>query len=130
MAEQTTGRGKGAKPAEDEERVPTKRTILKRERVLVLPEDVIADPEKVAAILKAVSETKHIKSPQTTPAWVVMGEEEGESKRKAIEAFAGVAGTPEAKPGAWKAPTSSAWSDGRVHERPPEPKIEGSDLED
>lgn len=133
MAEQTPAKAAKARAAKattppKDDRTPAKRTILKRERAIIMP-DTLSD-EQVATILKAVSDTKHVKSPQTEIVWVVKGERDGESKRKAIEAFAGVAGTPEALPGVWKAPTSAAFSGGRVHERPPEPKIEGSDLED
>lgn len=129
MAE-TTGAGKkgGAAPPAEEERTPTKRTVLKRERVLVFPDTL--DEEQVAALLKAVSDTKIVKSPQTTPAWLVVGEFEGESKRKAIEAHAGEPDTPTAKPGVYKAPPSSAFAGGRIYERPPETKVEAADLED
>lgn len=125
MADQT--RGKGKTPP-DEERVPTRRTILKRERAIVLP-DTLTE-EQVATVRKAVSDTKYVKSPQTAAVWMVMGEREGSSKREAIEAFAGKAGTPEALPGDWKAPPASGFSGGRRYEKPSQPKIEGFDLAD
>lgn len=56
-------------------------------------------------------------------AWTVLGEFEGASKDKAIEAYAGKPGTPDAKPGAYKAPTASAFAGGALYEAPPQPLV-------
>jgi len=127
MAETTTaGKGKGKQPpAPEDERAPTRRTILKRERVIVLPDDV------TSVDVKAVREALGSKGTITeTEAWVVVGEYTGDSKRAAIEAHAGKAGTPDAKPGDYKAPPTNGFSGGERYVRPEKPKVERETLED
>lgn len=107
----------------DEDRKPTERVILKRERVLVLPDGV--EPGALDELLKAVRKHGRIVEAQ---AWVEVAQTSG-GKRKAIEAHAGVAGTPSAKPGLYKAPTLTAWKGGREYERPPEPLVQARDID-
>lgn len=129
MAEGPT-RGRAADT--DEERKPTRRMVLRRERVLVLPEGV-----RVEELVGATNERELMKllglKVGTDPyaeAWIVVGEFEGSGKTQAIEAHAGKAGTPDAKPGVYKAPGVSAWRGGEVYEKPPEPKVERTALVD
>lgn len=125
MAEQAAaGKGKQQQPPADDERAPTRRVILKREQVIVLPEGI--DPAKVAEAGKALG----IKQGATVDAWLVVAEKEGASKREAIEAHAGKAGTPDAIPGDYKAPPLSGFSGGERYVRPDKPKVERQALED
>ena len=128
MAEQSkAAKPAKATPAPAEDKQPTKRVILRRERAIIMPEGLTA--EQVAAVLGAVSDTKHIKSPKTEIAWVVVGEQEG-TQREAIEAHAGKPGTPDALPGDYKAPPARGWAGGERYVRPPAPKIEREALVD
>lgn len=119
----------------DEDRKPTERVILKRERVLVLPDGVdvsaLTSGEGAAKLAQALG-LKSGKVPTASvgvDAWVVVGEFVGDSPRKAIEAHAGKPGTPEAKPGVYKAPTASGWKGGRQYEKPELPKVEARDID-
>jgi hypothetical protein len=132
MAEGTQRRR--ATPAQEEEARPdTRRVVLKRERVLVLPDGVTLadiDPKDAEAIRRLLGIKGGRANVQAhVEAWVVVGEFAGASKTKAIEAHAGKPGTPDAKPGAYKAPTWSAWSGGELYEKPPEPKVERRSLD-
>jgi hypothetical protein len=130
-AQGTGGRRRAAAPAGDgkpeQPRKPTKRTVLRRERVLVLPEGI--DDAALAEVVKAIPKLPEKKladalKAKPVEAWVVIGEFEGTDKEDAIEAHAGKKNTPDAKPGAYKAPPASGWSGGLLYERPPEPKVE------
>lgn len=127
MAEETT---KTDEPAEEAPRGPTRRVVLRRERVIVLPDGV--DDEKLAEALKVLGVKGKAPDPRrtrTVDAWVVVGEFEGHSKQNAIEAHAGKPLTPDAAPGTYKAPTTTAWAGGRHYERPPKPKVEVRDID-
>lgn len=104
------------------ERAETRRVVLERARVIVLPAGVTdVDAKKLAEALGVPAKTKIVTS---TEAWLVAGEFGGASKEKAIEAYAGKAGTPDAKVGAFRAVPVSAWKDGVRHEAPPRPLVE------
>lgn len=141
MAGQTTGRRRAAaepEPTQDG-RADTKRVVLKRERVIVLPDTVPEngkiDLAKLAEALgMSQAEAKRLATTAASgfgsgTAWVVVGEFAGASKNAAIEAHAGKPGTPDAKPGAYKAPSVSAFAGGLLYERPPEPKVERKALD-
>jgi hypothetical protein len=121
MAEDTT-----------DDRGPTRRVVLKRERTLVLPEGVRVEELVAAKDEKAIMKLlgKPIGKDPYTEAWTVVAVKEGASKTNAIEAHAGKPGTPDALPGTYKAPTVSAWSGGEVYEAPPEPLVERKALEE
>lgn len=126
MAEDT-GRRRATTPAADEERADTKRLVLKREHVLVLPDGL--DNGVVKAAQEVIRKAdKSAGSGLATTAWVEVGEFAG-SKTTAIEAHAGKANTPDAKPGAYKAPSVSAMRGGLLYEKPPEPKVERKALD-
>jgi hypothetical protein len=127
MAE--TPKGKSAQAAAEEaERLPTKRMILKRERVIVLPEEI--DAAHAEPLLKVVKETVGKSSAaRISEAWIVVDEAEG-TVRSAIEAHAGEPGTPDARPGDYKAPPARGWMGGERYVRPPKPKVERLPLED
>lgn len=115
----------------DEERKPTKRIVLRRERVLVLPDGVRVE-ELVAAkdereLMKLLG--KKVGTDPYAEGWVVVGEFEGQTKDKAIEAHAGKPGTPDAKVGAYKAPGVAAWAGGALYEAPPAPLVEKKALD-
>lgn len=105
-------------------REPTVRTVLRREQVMVLPDGLPDD------VLKAAQDMirKAVKPPGTAAmvaaAWIVVAEHEGASKEDAIEAHAGKPGTPDAKVGAYKAPTSKAWAGGMRLVAPEKPLVE------
>lgn len=110
--------GNGRKPAETPAEADTKRVVMKREDALVIPEG--CDPKKVEEAAKILGHPR--KTPKTV--WWEVGEFEGGTKEKAIEAHAGKPGTADAKPGAYKAPTVRAWAGGLLYEKPPEPLVE------
>ncbi len=103
----------------------TSRVVLRRERVLMVPEgfDAGADEKKMPKEL-----LKLVGAP-VIEAWVAVGEFPGGSKQASIEAYAGKPNTPGAKVGAFKAVPASAFRGGRNYERPPEPKVEVRDLD-
>jgi hypothetical protein len=125
VAEQGQGQRQRRARGEGESR-DTRRMVLKRERVLVLPEGVDSvDEKKLREALGVKPSVKIV----TTPAWVECGEQLGASKQHAIEAFAGKPGTPDARPGDYKAVGLSAWKGGRRYVKPPEPKVEAQDID-
>lgn len=109
----------------DTEVTPTRRVVLKREDVIVLPEGTTV--EELLTADKATLQS--FLSTHLTKAWVVASEQTG-TKDGAIEAHAGKAGTPDAKPGEYRSVTTRAWSGGLVYERPEAPKVEKRRLED
>lgn len=112
------------------ERVDTKRIVLRRERVIVLPEALTGEAfEKTKAdIAKAVG--LRAGSLKPVVAWVAVGEFEGANMTRAIEAHAGKPGTPDAIPGTYKAPSVRAWAGGEEYVMPPSPKVERKALVD
>jgi hypothetical protein len=98
----------------DGDREPTLRVVLRRELAIVLTD------------LKVRGIPKDVAAPRET--WAVMAQVNGASKLNAIEAYAGKAGTPDAKPGAYRAPTAKAWAGGEEYVKPPEPKVERRSL--
>lgn len=128
MAETTAKPGKAKAPEQPEEpREPTRRVVLRRERVLVIPESVT--DEVLREALKGVklgAEKRLETAIKETPveAWLVVGEFEGAGKEDAIEAHAGTPGTPDAIPGAYKAPTVRAFAGGALYEAPPKPLVQ------
>jgi hypothetical protein len=112
--------------APETEGAKTRRVVLKRERVLVVPEGVTVDPVKLAAALGIPKTPKLVAS----DAWVVVGEFEGATMESAIEKHAGKAGTPDAKLGTFKAPTARSFKGGVVYKAPPKPLVERTALED
>jgi hypothetical protein len=110
-----------------EERKTTMRLVLQRRQVLVLPDGV--DAEKIAAAAKALG-VRVNGSGVDTSAWLPVGEFQGVSQTKAIEAYAGKPGSPDAKVGAFKAVPTSSWRGGELYEAPPAPLVERRALED
>lgn len=108
----------------------TRRVVLRREDVIVLGDDLTQ--EQRDAVLAAIAAVKVRGIPKgiatAREAWVVVGEFEGASKLNAIEAHAGKANTPDAIPGAYRAPSVRSWADGEEYVKPPEPKIERRSL--
>jgi len=106
----------------------TKRVVLRRHRVIVAPEALV---ELTTENAKAIATALGVKNiPPLEEAWIVVGEFEGASKTKAIEAHAGKPGTPDAKPGVYKAPSVSAFAGGEEYVKPAQPKVERRALVD
>lgn len=118
-------------PAEDAPRGPTRRVVLRCERVIVLPGELTdAQLAEIAVVLHGAPKgSRRPKKVAPAEAWVVVDVFEGHSKQNAIEAHAGKPNTPDAIPGTYKAPTTTAWAGGRHYERPPEPKVEVRDID-
>lgn len=108
-----------------EEPAPTKRVVLKRELVLVLPSGT-----ETSAVMEAWKALGQKGAPPETVAWTVVGQKEAPSKEKAIEAYAGKPNTPDAKVGAFKAVALNAWNGGREYAAPPKPLVEATPIED
>lgn len=110
----------------ENERKPTQRVVLRRERVLALPDGVRIEELVAAKDERAMMKLLGLRVGDDPygEAWVPVGEFEGASMTKAIEAYAGKPGTPDAIPGAYKAPTVSAWAGGEEYVKPPAPKVE------
>lgn len=113
-----------------DERDPTRRVVLKRERVLVLPDTL--DGDALDKTLKDVGKAIGLRAGRLQPveAWTVTGEFEGASKLNAIQAHAGDPGTADAKPGTYRAPSVTAWKGTVVYEAPPEPLVTRRVLDD
>lgn len=122
-----------------EEDKPTKRVVLRRERAILLPETMTEDAlarlasgdgaKQLAKLLGLPESSKVPTACIGVEAWTVVGEFEGKSKTQAIEAHAGKPNTPDAKPGAYKAPTSAAFAGGALYEAPPQPLVERKALD-
>lgn len=111
---------------ETTEKKDTRRVVLQRHRVIVVPEGV------TIAELAEVKDEKALKKligAEMPEAWVVVGEFVGDSKDKAIEAYAGKPGTDSAKVGVFKAPTVTAWAGGAKFVAPPKPLVEKEAIE-
>lgn len=126
MADRTSSTGT------DEERAVTRRVVLKQERVLVLPEGKTLediDPKVVETIRRALGIKGGKGNAQAhVEAWIVVGEFEGGSKQRAIEAYAGKSGEPDSKPGLYRAPSVTAWKGGRRY-LPPVQRVEAEDID-
>lgn len=124
MAKTTPAAGTRAARTDDEK--ATKRVVLQKQRVLVLPPGL--DVQSLVE-LKDEKELRKLIGAKLTEAWSVVGEFEGASKQAAIEAYAGKPGTPDAKVGTFKAPTASAFAGGRRYEAPPKPLVQAGDID-
>jgi len=122
------GNGAGA-PAQDEESGNvTVRTVMKRERVLVLPEDQDMSAELLGEIAKVLGVKP--KALRLLPeSWHVVGEFEGASKREAITAHTGPVGAMDTKIGVWKAPPARGWAGGLKTKAPPRPRVEAEAID-
>lgn len=104
-----------------EEREPTRRLVLKREQVIVLPEGVeLADEKKLAEALGL----KSARGLVTREAWTTIAEFEGGSMEQAILSYTGPAGEPDSKVGVFKAPTVRSWAGGLELVAPPKPLVQ------
>lgn len=128
MSEQTETE---IEPESVAEAKPTRRVVVKRESVIVLP-DVLEDDD-LQTLLKTLAAFRTVKAAKVKPAvieaWVLVGEGEG-SKTQAIESFAGAPGTPDAKVGAYRAPSLSAWGGGVMYDAPPLPLVQRRALDE
>jgi hypothetical protein len=128
MAETPSTAARRRQQQEEADRTPTRRVILKRERVLVIPDDGNEKADIDARVEAAAKALGPRQGPKPVEAWIVVAETTGD-KRGAIEAYAGEPNTPTAKPGVYKAPSASAMRGGREYEKPPEPKVEAKDID-
>lgn len=129
MAAATQGKTPAGKATAEieEERGPTMRLVLRQERVLVISGLTLTDAEEKA--LREELKKVGIKNSSPQDAWVVVGEFEGASKEKAIEAHTGEPGTADAKTGTFKAPTVKAFAGGLRLVAPPKPLVEKESIE-
>lgn len=109
----------------------TRRVVLRRERVLVLPEGVRVEELVAAKDERAMMKLlgHKVGSDPYGEAWVEVGEFAGHSKTHAIEAYAGKPNTPDAKQGVYRAPSMSSWQGGLVYDAPPQPLVQRRELE-
>lgn len=139
-ADGATGAAPAAKPdaAAEEPRKPTKRVVLRQERVIVLPDDVADDTLAKLSKgegAKALADLLGLKSAKVPTAdigremWLVVGEFEGQDKDDAIRAHAGEPGSPDAIPGTYKAPPINGWKGGKRYTRPDRPKVEAENID-
>lgn len=101
--------------------------VLKRERVIVIPEGVTFEQLAAARDERALAK---LVGAQMCDAWVVCGEFTGGSKKEAIERHTGPSGHPDTLVGDFKAPPATGWAGGRRLLAPPKPLVLGADLED
>lgn len=113
--------------ADEETAKVTERVVLKREVVLVLPAGAGTPPDKLLEAWKALGGRG---VPHETEAWVVIGTRVGASKSKAIRTHTGEPGTPDTKPGDFKAPSLRGWRGGERMVAPPKPLFQAQPLED
>jgi hypothetical protein len=102
----------------------TQRIVLKRERAIVLPEDI-----DEAALLEALKQAK-IKAMAARDVWVPVGRFKGATMRKAIRQHTGEPNQPDTKVGTWKAISLTNWRGGEVMVAPPKPLVVAKPLED
>lgn len=123
-----TPNGGAAAAAKPDERADSERMILKRERMIALPDGLTDESvEELRALVEQnLGTTGAVK---TVDAWVPVAIGRGD-KLKAIESYAGKPGSPDAIPGTYKAPPVRSMAGGAVYERPPEPKVERKVLDD
>lgn len=109
---------------ENGNRRPTERVVLRCERVLVLPDGTTAEQlEEAAKALKLRGK------PVTDEAWIEVGRHVAATKTAAIEAHAGKPGTPDAKVGLYRAPSSTAWKGAVSYSAPPLPLVQRQVIE-
>lgn len=101
-----------------------KRVVIREAQAIVLPEGFDADTLKGEAekALKGLIGKASIRT-----VWEELGVAEGD-KDVAIAAFAGEKGTPDAKPGLYRAPTLSSWKDGQRY-KPPVQRVDAETVE-
>jgi hypothetical protein len=115
------------------ERRPTERVILQHSFVIKLPGGGVDREvlEKVIKLLELKGPNGRAAKPQDVlgEAWVEVSRKVGSSKRAAIEEYAGKAGTPDAKVGVFRAPSTTAWKGGVENTAPPLPLVESRVIE-
>lgn len=120
MAE--TSQQSAAKPQEEAE--PTRRVVLSKVRVLLVP-DALPD-DALAAAYKSLGGKGAAPEQE---AWVNVGEFDGKSKDESIEGYAGKPGTPDAKTGEYKAVPVKSFAGGARYKAPPKPLVEREAIE-
>lgn len=115
---------KKASEAKKQDIAPTKRVVLRKVLALAVPSG--ATTEQLIAAHKALGGKG---APAEIDVWQECGEFEGSSKDRAIELFAGKPGTPDAKPGTYKAPGASAFAGGMRLTAPPKPLVEKESID-
>jgi hypothetical protein len=123
--------GNGTASEAAAERETGERVILRRERVIVLPDDVVAGDVDATKLREALGlkSAKVATADVGREAWVEVARVTAKDKRSAIRQHAGEPNTPDAKHGAYRAPTVSSWAGGMEYERPPQPKVEAKPLD-
>jgi hypothetical protein len=122
------GNGGQAPPQDEETGGVTVRTVMKRERVLVLPEDQDMSAELLAEIAKLLGVKPKVLR-LLSESWHVIGEFEGAAKREAITAYTGPVGEMDTKIGVWKAPPARGWAGGLRTKAPPRPRVEAEAID-
>lgn len=120
-----TGNGATPEQQEEQDRRPTERVILQRVQALPIPEGVTAEAVTEAAKLLKVRG----RVPLPLVVWTEVDRKTAATKKAAIEAYAGKAGTPDAKAGEYRAPSLTAWKGGLRLVAPPKPLIEAEVFE-
>lgn len=131
MADDGNGGGRTDAPDEETDGVEaggvTVRTVVKRERVLVLPDAPDGALELTAEQVAEIARVLGVRPKALrvlAESWHVVGEFEGASKREAITAHTGPVGAMDTKVGAWKAPPARGWAGGLETIAPPRPRVE------
>lgn len=121
---------KATDKVEQEEREGSgRRLVLKRERAIVLGPGLTAEVEKELLDLVRSNAGGKKTDHDLKEVWLPVGEFEGTSMTRAIEAYAGKPGTPDAKIGAYKAPPVRSWAGGEIYEAPPVPLVQRKALD-
>lgn len=126
MAQTSLNGDEDTRAEEAVERQPTERVILERIRALRVPDDVT--DEQLAEALKAL--TKGKRRLVIEVGWVEVSRQIGSSKKGAIEAYAGKAGTADAKVGVFRAPSVTAWKGALSFEAPAKPLVQARLIDD
>lgn len=109
----------------------TERVILEQRRVIVLPADV--GSETVQGALNVINDSLKGKTREKAvpaEAWTVCDQRAAVSKRASIVAHTGEPGTPDARPGTFKAVPVGNWKGGLVLKAPPRPLVMATELEE
>lgn len=134
-----SGNRRAAAQAKDDSH-ETQRMVLRGLPAILVPHGVsndvlkkvqglLRDPAVLAAVVEQGEGNADDVGLFVPLAFTVEGEPQTGSKDRCIEAVAGKAGTPDARPGTYRAPSMSAMRGGKRYTRPPRPKVEAETLD-
>lgn len=102
----------------------TRRLVMKRERVIVIPPGVELTAIDSVKLAESMGLPKSKQSLVREDAWLPVAEFDGATMDAAIVQHTGPAGQPDTKAGVFKAPSLRSWAGGVEMVAPPKPLFE------